>query len=179
MSFFIISSLSTDNHLVFPVYKIFLTENINNLYKDSFEVFNYFINSKGIYIKIDNTSDINVIPMLLFNEIKTFYSDLYSNFYYFETYSIDNKYKELTISDYCDKLELPHFILEDRGIKIPINELFTLKEDRNKYTFLFLGKEDENSIIIGKDLIKTMDIEFKDNNYIIHNEDFIIKYEDN
>ena len=116
--------------------------------------------------------------MHLFKQIKEFYSNIYYNYYYFQT-RMKNEYIELILNDFYDKLEILHLILEDRGIKIPINELFTKKENSTEYSFLFLGKEDEDTIIFGKDLIKTMDIEFKDNNYYINNDNFIIKVEEN
>lgn len=178
IGFCILSTLSINDSIAFPVYKIILSENINNLDIQSNQIFNCFINLKGISIKFDNTSKINVMPMHLFKQIKEFYSNIYYNYYYFET-KIKNEYIELIISDFYDRLEIVHLILEDRGIKFPINELFTKKDNSPEYSFLFLGKEDEDNIIFGKDLIKTMDIEFKDNNYIINNDNFIIKVDDN
>ena len=178
ITFCFLSTLSINYSLGFPVYKVILTENINNLDIESYQIFNCFINLKGIVVKFDNTSKINVIPMHLFKQIKEFYSNIYYNYYYFQT-RMKNEYIELILNDFYDKLEILHLILEDRGIKIPLNELFTKKENSTEYSFLFLGKEDEDTIIFGKDLIKTMDIEFKDNNYYINNDNFIIKVEEN
>ena len=176
-AFCILSTFSINNSLVFPVYKIILSENISNLDIESNQIFNCFINIKGISIKFDNTSKINIMPMHLFKQIKEFYSNIYYNYYYFET-KIKNEYIELIISEFYDRLEIVHLILEDRGIKFPIYELFTKKENSTEYSFLFLGKEDVDNIIFGKDLIKTMDIEFKGNKYFINNENFVIRLDD-
>ena len=176
----IISILIAQTSPVFPVYKIILTEKIDNIYSNSNQIFNFFINIKGVGIKFDLNSEVNIIPMHLMETIYHFYRDFYGNFYYFETRT-KNEYTELIISDYSESLEIIHFILEDRGIVIPINELFTLNKESNRFTYRFLGKEDEDNIIIGKDLIDVMDIKFEDNNknYSIGNEEFVIKVKDN
>ena len=176
----IISILIAQTSPIFPVYKIILTEKIDNIYSNSNQIFNFFINIKGVGIKFDLNSEVNIIPMHLMETIYHFYKDFYVNFYYFETRT-KNEYTELIISDYSESLEIIHFILEDRGIVIPINELFTLNKESNRFTYRFLGKEDEDNIIIGKDLIDAMDIKFEDNNknYSIGNEEFIIKVKDN
>ena len=174
ISLLLISNLCSQSELEFPVYKIIMAENINNIFTISNEVFNMFINRKGIGIKFDNNSEYNIIPMQLFDTIKSFYSDFYNNLYYFETL-YKNEYKQLIISDYCDRLETLHFILEDRGIKIPKEELFTLNEENNKFTFTFYGKEDEDIIIFGKELIKAMDLKFEGNNLIINNRKYLIE----
>ena len=45
-----------------------------------------------------------------------------------------------------------------------------------QYSIRFLTKKDQEYIIFGRDLIEIMDIEFKDeNNFIIHNNEFITK----
>ena len=176
----IISILFAQTSPVYPVYKIILTEKIDNIYSSSNQIFNFFINIKGVGIKFDLNSEINIIPMHLMEAIYHFYRDFYANFYYFEL-STKNEYKELIISDYSETLEIIHFILEDRGIVIPINELFILDKESKRFTYRFLGKEDEDNIIIGKDLIDAMDIKFEDNNknYIIGNEEFVIRVKDN
>ena len=172
----LISSAQTSS--IIPIYKIILTDDINNLEpKNSF--LNLYIDYKGMGFIFDNNSEISIMPMDLFNEIKKFYFDGYSNVLYFET-KIRDEYKELILSDFSDKIERAHFILEDKGIIIPINELFR-KNDKGEYGFIFLGDEKGENIIFGKDLIKRMDVEFKENSddYVIHNEDFIIKIKEN
>ena len=79
-----------------------------------------FINRKGIGIKFGNNSDYNIMPIQLLEIIKNFYRDIYSNLYYFETL-YKEVCKQLIISDYYDRLEILHFILEDKGF------LFLLK----------------------------------------------------
>ena len=158
---------------VFPVYKIILAEKIDNIYLNSIEVFNMFINSKGIGIKFDNNSEYNIMPMKLLETIKYFYMEHYNNFYYFQTLYKD-EYTQLIVSDYCDSFEILHFILEDNGIMIPIEKLFTLNKENNKFTFIFLGKEDEDNIIFGKELMRLMNLKFANNNIIIDNKSFLI-----
>ena len=176
ISFIFISSFYAQTAHILPVYKIILAENINNIYSNANEVFNMFINRKGIGIKFNNNSDYNIMPMQLFETIKNFYRDIYNNLYYFETLYKD-EYIQLIISDYCDKLEILHFILEDRGILVPIEELFTFNKENNKFTFAFLGKEDEDYIIFGKELIKLMELKFEGNNLIINNQQFLLEDE--
>ena len=174
----LISTLLSQTTQVYPVYKIILTENIDNIYSNSNQIFNFFINRKGIGIKFDLNSEISIMPSHLFETIYHFYRDSYGSLYYFET-RYRNEYTELMISDYCERIEILHLILEDRGIVIPINELFILNKENDRFTYRFLGKKDEENIIIGNDLIDAMDIQFKDNNdYIIGNEDFVIKVKD-
>ena len=173
-----ISIIFSQTTPVYPVFKIILSENIDDIYSNSNQIFNLFINIKGVGIKFDLNSERNIMPNHLIETIYQFYKDHYSNFYYFVK-TTKNEYTELVISDECQRLEIIHLILEDRGIVIPLNELFTLNKESNRFIYRFLGKEDEENIIIGKDLINTMDIQFIDNNYIIGNEDFIIKVGDN
>ena len=116
------------------------------------------------------------MPIQLFEIIRNFYRDIYSNLYYFETL-YKEECKQLIISDYCDRLEIIHFILEDKGFLIPIEELFSLNKENNKYSFSFLGKEDEDYIIFGKELRKLMELKFEDNNLFINNQQFLLEYE--
>ena len=159
---------------VFPLYKVILSENINNLDAQSNTIYNVFINIKGMGIIFDQNSDVNIIPMRLFRQIENYYRDFYFNVLYFDTRYKDD-YLILILSDYWEKLEVVHFIMEDRGISFPLNELFKKDNEKDEYNFIFLGKENQEHIVIGKNLINTMGIEFKNNDYIIHNEDFIMK----
>ena len=114
--------------------------------------------------------------MRLFRQIENYYRDFYFNVLYFDT-RYKHDYLILILSGYWEKLEVVHFIMEGRGISFPLNELFKKEKDNkeDEYNFIFLGKENQEHIVIGKNLINTMGIEFKNNDYIIHNEDFIMK----
>ena len=112
--------------------------------------------------------------MHLFRQIEKYYRDCYADVLYFYNRFKDD-YIILILSDYWEELEVVHFIMEDRGISFPLNELFKKDNEKDEYNFIFLGKENQEHIVIGKNLINTMGIEFKNNDYIIHNEDFIMK----
>ena len=159
---------------VFPVYKIILTENIDNLFIESYLIYNAYINTKGIGIVFDKNSDINIMPMRLFRRIEKYYRD-----YYYDMLSFETGYKDdftfLILDEYYENLEVPHFILEDKGIIFPLNELFKKDSEKDRYNYIFLGKENQENIVIGKDLINTMNIEFKNNDFFIHNDDFVMK----
>ena len=94
---------------------------------------------------------------------------------------VENDYSEFTMVANLSNKETIHFILEEKGITIPIQQLFVLKdEEAHLYSFRFLAKEEEENIIFGKDLIELMNIDFKDNNqnFVINNDDYISKIED-
>ena len=170
----IISFSSNQTSNIFPVYKVILSQNINNLDNSINMNYNFKINTKGIGIVFDYNSDISFIPFPLFREIYRFYLDMYYKYLYFDTKTKED-YFMLRLSGKREILDPIHFILKDRGIRIPINFLFKKGDDIDDYTYIPMVKEGEENIIIGKDLISVMDIEFKDNDLIIHNEDFVIK----
>ena len=62
------------------------------------------------------------------------------------------------------------------GISIPVKELLIFEEDLQR--FKFLTKENQENIIIGKDLIELLNINFKDINNITINEKYISKIDD-
>ena len=64
------------------------------------------------------------------------------------------------------------------GISIPIADLLKYDEEEDIYRFKFITKENQENIIIGKDLIEFMNIDFKDINNIIINKKYISKLED-
>ena len=87
---------------------------------------------------------------------------------------IDNGYLKLK-SIFSDKFAFPavNLILKNYGITFSTNYLFT-KTDNKVYEFLFLLHKDAENLIIGKDLIELMDINFE-NGVEIRNKDFVIK----
>ena len=74
--------------------------------------------------------------------------------------------------------ETPHFLFETFGISIPTKYYLIEKGESQRYGIIFMTKEDQEYIVFGKDLIDVMEIEFKDeNNFIIHNDEFISKFD--
>ena len=168
----IISFSSNQISKIFPLYKVIMTEDINEIKKSNIN-FNVYLNIKGMGVIFDNNSDISVMPKRLYKEIERFYKDMYYNFLYFDIKSKDG-YIILMLNGESKYLDPINFIFEDIGIKIPVNILF--KEiDNQEYNYTFLVKEDEEHIIFGKDLINDLEIEINENKINIKNEDFIVK----
>ena len=163
---------------IIPLYKIILTENISHL--EINDIYNFRIQIKGNGIIINNSSDINIMPMHIFTQIFKFYQGCYDDILA-KIIKVENDYSEFTMVANLSNKETIHFILEEKGITIPIQQLFVLKdEEAHLYSFRFLAKEEEENIIFGKDLIELMNIDFKDNNqnFVINNDDYISKIED-
>ena len=170
-------SFSQTSSLI-PLYKIFLTENIS--YLEINPTFNFRMNSKGVGVIFNNSSDINLIPYHFFNQIYKFYENSYDDIFTMIE-ELPNGYKEFIIVSGLSSLETIHFIFKDFGIFIPLKELFVpFNIERNEYVFRFLSKEEQENIIFGKDLIESMKIDFKENekDFIINNKDFIINIEE-
>ena len=110
---------------------------MTTLHLNSNGIRNLHIYTKGTGIIFDNNSDINAIPKRIFREIKTFYFE-YQNVLYFETKYKDN-YELLLLSDFYSQLEVLHFILEDKGITFPVEELFRPMENDSRFLFDFYG----------------------------------------
>ena len=166
-------SLSQISSLI-PLYKIFLSSNITHLEIE--RNYNVNIESKGVALVFDNSSDISLVPMHIFYQIYNFYAgtydDIRSNINILPT-----GYKEFYLISNLYKYESIHFILKDFGISLPLNEFFLTKnETKHEYILRFLTKESQENIIFGKDLIKIMNISFiKDsNNFVINNKDYIL-----
>ena len=176
-------SLSSNlNSLIIPVKKILITDDVKTL---SFtRISKYNLNSKGYGIKFDNTSNTSFVPYNLFRDI------VYTFRFIDDSNPSIKKYngtQELTIkTNYFYGFEIIHFILENMGITIPLKYYLmkkeTIKEDddeEQEYGMVFLTKEDQENIIFGSNLIELMKIEFTDeNNFIIHNEEFISKLDE-
>ena len=99
----------------------------------------------------------------------------------FEIKVLPNKYNNFTTVSSLNRLETIHFILEETGISFPLNKLFIpINKTNHLYGFRFLGKEEEENIIFGKDLIKDMNVNFEENEnkFTIYNKDFITKIDD-
>ena len=172
-----LSSLSyIDSSFILPIKKIFLTEDINRI--DSTKSPKYDLDSIGYGITFNNTSNISLIPLTLFQNIKVFYKS-YEDIVVDET-EIQNGNKEMILYVNIDYgLETLFFIFENFGISIPLKYFLIEKDMRQKYGIRFQTNAKQEYITFGKDLIDIMDIEFNDNyNLIINNEEFLIKFDE-
>ena len=165
-------SLTSD---IFPIYKIIFSPNLNEL--DS-NTYNFILNDiKGIGLIFDPNSTINLMPMHLMRHINKYYE-------HFEEVMVDfiprdNGYSEIILNYYYGGAESLHLIMENSGISIPFAELFVFIYEENIHKFKFLTKENQENIIIGKDLIELMGVDLKDvNKFVINNEKYISKLED-
>ena len=169
-----LSFLSIEISSIFPVYRIVLSEDISKLGSNNY--IRCDLESKGYGLIFNNNLNISLIPFNLFNSIREYYKNI-------EEISIkpineENEYQEILLWANIDiGIDTIHFALENFGISIPIKYFFIEKDKKMKqYSIRFLTKKDQEYIIFGRDLIEIMDIEFKDeNNFIIHNNEFITK----
>ena len=185
MIFLIIIKISLSSNQIssiIPVKKILITDDVKTL--SISRISKYNLNSVGFGIKFDNTSNVSYVPYNLFRDIAyTFKFIEDSN----PTIKKMNGTQELTIkTNYFYGFEIIHFVLENIGITIPLKYYYIKKETRKdnddeeqEYGMVFLTKEDQEYIIFGKNLIEPMNMEFKDeNNFIIHNDEFISKLDE-
>ena len=153
---------------IFQVHRIIMNDNITDMEKTSYQ-----FSHKGMILTFDPSLNYSLIPIQIENEIK---NGFYTIVEYSEPYEKDmgNGFQAL-ITHIYDPIcfSAINFILDDKGIRIP-KEYFFRKKD--VYEFIFLMKENQDKIIFGKDLIDLMEIEFINNNndFIIHNKDFVI-----
>ena len=158
---------------IIPIYKLLIAGDLNNF--RSSELYNFCYETKGVGLIFNNNSDISVMPKQIFNFINRYY-DLTYNSLIGHIKIMPNGYYQYILIESNRPPETIHFILKDIGITFPLKELFFSKEDEEDlvYYFRFLSKDDQENIIIGKDLIELMDIKFIDNdNFIINNKDYI------
>ena len=167
---------------IIPVKKILITDDVKTLSLS--RISSYNLNSIGFGIKFDNTSNVSYVPYNLFRDI------VYTFKFIEDSHPAIKKMngtQELTIkTNYFYGFEIIHFILENMGITIPLKYYFMKKEtkkedddEEQEYGMVFLTKEDQENIIFGSNLIKLMKIEFKnENNFIIHNDEFISKLDE-
>ena len=174
-----LSSSSIEVTSIFPVYKIMLAKDLNHLDKNPY--LNWELDSKGIGIIFNKTSNESYIPMSLFEKIKLFYQ-IYEDMFQ-QTKIYKNKARELIVYANLERgYEDIHLALEFIGITIPLKYLFVDKGEKfgekRIYRLRFLTRENQEHIIFGKDLIEIMDIEFKDeSNFIICNKEFVSKFD--
>ena len=158
---------------VFPIYKIALSPNLREFFKN--KSYNLIIHDiKGIGVIFDNDSEISLIPEILGKYIEKYYN-------HFEEVMTDfipkeNGIIEIILYYYYGGSECLHFIFENYGISIPISNLLTFKDDI--HTFKFRMKENQDNIVIGKDLIELLGIDLSDINNIVVNDKYMSKIED-
>ena len=132
------------------------------------------LNTKGVGIIFDYNSEINLIPYHLINQIKKYVEIFLLDGY---TFLIEKgkDYQELVFFGYIFKTISFNFITENIGITFPNNILFPKAPNSiGQFSFAFLSKEDQDNIIIGKNLINLMELEFNEKNeFIINNKSFI------
>ena len=162
------------NILNFPVFEVFIITTNDNVNKMEFS--SHEFKSKGLLLTFDPYSNISSIPPQIEMEIKNGFYTIYPGTEPYER-DLKNGYQALVSHSY-DEVRFPavNFILSDRGITIPSKYLF---KNKGIFEFVFLIKENQDKIIIGKDLIDLMDVEFiNDNEFFIHNREFVIKIKD-
>ena len=169
-------SLSLASEII-PIYKIILSPNLNKLDRSSSSQL-ILNNIKGIGLIFDTNSENNIMPMHLIKYIQSFYDHFEETITDFLPNEKENEYFELILSYYYRGSESLHLIFEKFGISIPIADLLKYDEEEDIYRFKFITKENQENIIIGKDLIEFMNIDFKDINNIIINKKYISKFED-
>ena len=174
-----ISTLFSQISTVFPLKKLILTQNIKE-FKLNSRFKNYDEETKGVGIIFNNDSEISIMPKQIFHNIYRFYEIVHDEIIY-KIETLSNGYSQLLLLESNRPYERLHLILENIGITFPLQVLFfSIEEEEDfAYYFRFLTNEEQENIIIGKDLIELMNITLIDNNkFIINNREFISEVED-
>ena len=159
---------------IYALHNLILTSDINSNNMTSINYLYFSLNTKGVGIIFDYNSEINLIPYHLIKQIKR-----YIEIYLLDGYSFlkekENELQELKFFGYMFKIISFNFITANIGINIPNDVLFPKEPNViEQFSFAFLTKEDQDNIIIGKNLIDLMKLEFNDKNeFIINNKSFI------
>ena len=155
----------------YEVYNIIMNDNITRMDRTSYK----FV-PKGILLTFDPYSNISSIPPQIEFEIKNgFYTVIEGSDPYEK--DLGNGYQALISHVYVDFcFPAVNFILAKKAITIPSKYLFKKK---GYFEFIFLIKEGQDKIIIGKDLMDLMGVEFiNEKEFFIKNKEFIITIED-
>ena len=88
----------------------------------------------------------------------------------------ENGTVEIILNYFYGGSECLHFILENYGISVPISKLLIYED--NVHRFKFVMKENEENIIIGKELFELLGIDLSDMNNININDEYMSKIED-
>ena len=156
---------------IYEVFNIIMNDNITEMHKSS-----YKFSTKGLLLTFDPYSNISSIPPQIEFEIKNgFYTVVEGSDPYEK--DLGNGYQALISHVYMDFcFPAVNFILENKAITIPSKYLF---KNKGVFEFIFLIKEGQDKIIIGKDLMDLMNIEFiNEDDFYIHNKDFVIRIRD-
>ena len=169
--FFFLNIGNILNIAYYEVFSIIMNDNITRMDRTSHK-----FSPKGILLTFDPYSNVSSIPPQIEFEIKNgFYTVIEGSDPYEK--EIGNGYQALITHiyiDYC--FPALNFILAEQAITIPSKYLF---KNKGYFEFIFLIKEDQDKIIIGKDLMDLMRIEFvNDKDFFIHNKEFVIKIKD-
>ncbi len=169
--FFFLNIGNILNIAYYEVFNIIINDNITRMDRTSHK-----FSPKGILLTFDPYSNVSSIPPQIEFEIKNgFYTVIEGSDPYEK--EIGNGYQALITHiyiDYC--FPALNFILAEQAITIPSKYLF---KNKGYFEFIFLIKEDQDKIIIGKDLMDLMRIEFvNDKDFFIHNKEFVIKIKD-
>ena len=150
-----------------------MNDNLEEVDKSSYRFY-----PKGINLEFDPNSDISSIPLQIELEIENGFYSIYEGT---EPYDIekDEDYKILVSHTFYEAcFPAINFILGDKGIKIPSKYLFKKQKDFF-YEFIFLLSKKNDKIILGKDLIELMKVEFFNNGeFSINNIDFRVTTKD-
>ena len=170
---------SNESSRIYPIHHLIITSNINHTILINEDYFYYSLNTKGVGIIFDYNSEINLIPFYLFKQIKKIL-DIWNLDNYSFIKDKDNNYQELIFYGYLNNIISFHFITDSIGLTFPNDILFPkVLNTIGSYTFSFLSKENQENIIIGKNMTDSMKIEFLENNeFIINNKDFISSIEE-
>ena len=168
---FLINIYSIINIPFYEVYKIIMNDNITRMDRTSYK----FV-PKGVLLTFDPNSNISSIPSQIEFEIKNgFYTVIEGSDPYEK--DLGNGYQALITHVYMDFcFPAVNFILDKKAITIPSKYLF---KNKGYFEFIFLIKEGQDRIIIGKDLIDLMGVEFlNEREFVIKNKEFVVTIKD-
>ena len=169
-----LSISSIDSSIIFPVNKILLAQDVNEMASPN-RIKND-LNSIGFGITFNDSLNISLIPINLFKEIELFFKGFEDIIVRIVKYENGNKEIILFANLYYG-LETIHFIFENFGISIPLKYFLIEKDEVQKYGIRFQTNEKQEFITFGKDLIDIMGIELNgQNNLVIKNEEFLTKF---
>ena len=165
-----------DSTPIYKVHRIIITDSVNNFNKPYNSRLD--IESIGYGLIFNYTSNISLIPDILFETIFKFYNN-YPDIYARKE-RLDDGVKEIIIhANYQYMFETIHFIFKNFGISIPLNYYFIKKEEEQKFGLRFLTRDGQEYISFGKDLIDLMKIEIKDEySFIVNNDEFLSKMDE-
>ena len=173
MKLLIVLILIIKTFCIYPVHKIILANKI----KDINEYNDRITDIKGTGLIFDDNSEYNLLPYNYLLLFKQYYESEYLGCSPY-IYNLDNGLSTLKcyFQDNDLRLDPINIVTKDFGIKIPLKHFFNDK----KY-FIFSSSEEQENIIIGKQLITLMGVKItkEQNNDIVEitNSDFIIDIE--